>query len=113
MTFWSFSRTFTAYHLLLGALTVRRSATLDTAASTSSLKISFGSGTSLLCATFTASSMSSPSPVFFSAEVSTTGQPRTIDSLFESIFRPLFPIRSDMLSAMTTGIPVSMSCVVR
>ena len=52
-----------------------------------------------------------PSP--FSALMLTTSHPRASPSLPRSIVSPLFRTRSIMLTATTTGIPSSMSCVVR
>ena len=83
------------------------------ALSISSGNISPGSFISSSRAFFTAASTTDARPVFLSADVSTTGQPRTIDSLFVSIFSPRFSMRSAILSAMTTGMPVSMTWVVR
>ena len=114
-TLLSFSRNLTAYHLFLSAvmLSGRTSATLATAFSISSVKISFGSAASFLWATSTALSISLSRPVCFNAEVSTTGQFINMERRSTSIFMPLFSRRSVMFNAMTTGTPVSMSWVVK
>ena len=114
-TLLSFSRNFTAYHLFLSSEIVsgRTPFTSATAASISLEKISLGRSTSFLLATLIAVSTSASSPVCFRAEVSTIGQSNNIESLFVSILIPLFSRRSVMFSAITTGTPVSISCVVR
>ena len=52
-----------------------------------------------------------PSP--FSALISTTSQPSASPSFFRSISSPFLRTRSIMLTATTTGMPSSMSWVVR
>ena len=58
---------------------------------------------------FTATSM----PVPFSAEISHASQPSFALNLSTCILSPDFSTRSDMLTAITTGIPSSMICVDR
>ena len=115
VTLLSFSRNFTAYHLFLSSVTEAGSASFmsSTAFSRSLEKISPGRSACFLEATFTASSISASRPLCFKAEVSTIGQFSSMESRFVSmrIFR--FASRSDMFSAITTGIPVSISCVVK
>ena len=60
-----------------------------------------------------AASMSPSTPVFLRAEIMTTGQPRLFSSEAASILSPLLSTRSAMLSATTTGTPVSMTCNAR
>ena len=52
-------------------------------------------------------------PSFFRAEISTASQPSSLDSFFRSILSPFLRTRSIMLTAMTTGMPSSISWVVR
>ena len=60
-----------------------------------------------------AASAASATPVPFSAEISTTSQPKRADSSSVLIRSPLFLTTSIMLRAITTGMPSSVSCVVR
>ncbi len=53
------------------------------------------------------------SPVPFSAEISTASQPRRSESLSKYILSPFFSTISIMLTAITIGMPSSISCVER
>ena len=52
-------------------------------------------------------------PLFSIETVSYTGQPSFSESFFASIFVPSFSLISVLLSATTTGMPSSSSCVVK
>ena len=58
-------------------------------------------------------SNSSFRPVPFRAETSSTGQPSSLDIFTASILSPFFFTTSIMFRAMTTGMPISMTWVVR
>ena len=60
-----------------------------------------------------AASAASISPFPFRAEISTTLQPNCLDSSAVLIWSPFFSTTSIMLTATTTGMPSSVSCVVR
>ena len=111
----SFSRNFTAYHLLLSSEIDDGSTFLTSAiaASTSLEKISFGRSTVFFFATLIASSTTSSRPFPFNADVSTIGQFNNIERRSTSILIPRFSNKSAIFKAMTTGTPVSISCVVR
>ena len=61
----------------------------------------------------TAASAASMTPVPFRAEISTIRQPSCRDSSGTLIWSPFFFTISIMLMAMTTGMPSSVSCVVK
>ena len=60
-----------------------------------------------------AASAASITPVPFSADISTILQPSCLESSAVFILSPFFFTISIMLMAITTGIPSSVSCVVR
>ena len=60
-----------------------------------------------------AASAASITPVPFSADISTILQPNCLESSAVFILSPFFFTISIMLMAITTGIPSSVSCVVR
>ena len=64
-------------------------------------------------AAFTAASAASITPVPFRADISTISQPSWRESSLTFILSPFFFTTSIMLMAITTGIPSSVSCVVR
>ena len=64
-------------------------------------------------AAFLAASISSLVPLPLSAVVSTTGTPSSAESFFTSIVSPRLLTMSIILSATTTGMPISSSCVVK
>ncbi len=60
-----------------------------------------------------AASAASIIPFPFRAEISTTLQPNCLDSSAVLIWSPFFSTASIMLTATTTGMPSSVSCVVK
>ena len=114
-TLLSFSRTLIAYHLFSasGMLDGSSASIALTLSSTLPSKIALTVPAAWLFATLIASAITSFRPVFFSAEVSMIGQPSFLDSAFTSMLMPFFFRRSHIFKAITTGIPVSISCVVR
>ena len=114
-TLLSCSSSLMAYHLFSPSGTPAGSSdsicsTLD---STQLSKMGRSSGSCAFFAAPTASSTTSLRPVFLRADVSTIGQPSFFDNASTSILMSFFLIRSAILRASTTGIPVSRSCVVR
>ena len=70
--------------------------------------------TAFFCsARLTAFSAAFSMPVPFSAEISTTSQPKLALSFEILILSPVFSTTSIMLIAISTGIPSSNSCVLR
>ncbi len=82
------------------------------ACSTGPEKVCWGTVLSTAAA-WTAISAASVTPVPFRAEISATLQPSFSESFSKSIWSPFFLTRSHMLTATTTGMPSSTSCVVR
>ena len=82
------------------------------ACSTTPLKLCCGTVVSP-CAALTASAAACMVPCPFKAEISTTLQPSWRDNSSMLILSPFFFTTSIMLTATTTGIPSSVSCVVR
>ena len=109
------SNALTAYQRLspVGALEPTTCSTRCRAFSTWSEKCTSGAGAVLSAAAFlaAATSLSTPSPR--RAETSTTGQPKSTESLAGSTLSPFLRTRSHMLRATTMGRPSSSSWVVR
>ncbi|MPM71183.1 hypothetical protein SDC9_118146 [bioreactor metagenome] len=96
-----------------GRVSAKASSISARAFSTEPWNILFTTGTVFSSAATYASLTSASSPVPFSAEISTTGMPSFFESLAQSIDSPLFFTTSIILTAATTGIDSSVSCVVR
>ena len=86
---------------------------LSSASSTSGSNRCTGALMVFLPAILTAFSTASFSPLPLRAEISTTSQPRSFDRRLTSILSPFFSTRSIIFTAMTTGMPSSVICVVR
>ena len=83
------------------------------ACSTTPLNVCCGTIFSFASAALIAFSAASVIPVPFSADISQTSQPSSFESWSVLILSPFFFTTSIMLTAATTGIPSSTSCVVR
>ena len=115
LTFSSLSRSFTAYHLLFSS---EMFAGTRVSISLTAFSTSFGNcicldGTLCWLAHLIASSTTSLRPVPLRADVSTIGHPSAELKPFTLMLMLFFLRRSTMLSAITTGIPISRSCVAR
>ena len=102
------------YHLCCssGILCTAASSICAKACSTVPEKVCIGTVLPFFAASIAASA-ASIMPVPFSAEISTTLQPSAFESPSVLILSPFFLTTSIMLMATTTGIPSSVSCVVR
>ena len=117
----SFSRTFSsrskiliAYHLCCSSARswIAASSMCAIACSTTPENVCIGIVFAFSAASIAASA-ASMMPLFFKAEISTTLQPSWRESSAILILSPFFSTMSIMLIAITTGIPSSVSCVVR
>ena len=111
----SFSSNFTAKNRFCASGTSAPSllSTEESTASTFCAKVCTGTDGFFADATRTALSAAAWIPLPFSAEISTTSQPSFFASFSTWILSPFFSTRSIMLTAITTGIPSSISCVLR
>ena len=91
----------------------RSSDTAETASSTSAEKHGRTANDSPFSASRQAFSHALSIPFPLRADVSTTLQPKREESLSTSILSPFLFTTSIIFSAMTTGFPSSISCVVR
>ena len=107
----SLSNNLIAYHLLFETLLKTLSSIFLSVSSISSAYLWLI--TCILPAALTASLAHSSTPVPFSADISTTLQPSSLDSFSTLILSPFLLTTSIILMAQTTGIPISRSCVVK
>ena len=89
------------------------SAMASSAFSTGSEKVCTQTSLLFCCASSTAFCAACCMPVPFKAEMGTTSQPSAFFSCAGSITSPFFWTISIIFTAMTTGIPSSVSCVLR
>ena len=110
----SLSKILIAYHLCCssGMLCTAASSMCASACSTTPAKVCIGI-VLLFFAASIAASAASMTPLPFNAEISTILQPSCLESSSVLILSPFFLTISIMLIAITTGMPSSVSCVVR
>ena len=109
----SFSMSLIAKNLFLFSSISSFALTLSIAASTVSSKLWTLAFAVFDFAAAIAFSLTSSIPVPLRAEISTTSHPRASFRFLILMESPFFFTRSIMLTAMTTGIPSSISCVER
>ena len=114
ITLSSRSNSFIAYHLCCssGILCTAASSMWAIVCSTGPENVCIGTVLPFLAAS-TAASAASFIPVPLRAEISTTLHPSSLESSSMFILSPFFFTISIILMAITTGMPSSVSCVVR
>ena len=115
ITFSSRSNIFMAYQRCCssGKLWSTASSICASACSTHPVNLCLGVWTTLLLATSTALLAASITPVPFNAEISTTVQPSSLAKFLVFSLSPFFATISIIFTATTTGIPSSISWVVK
>ena len=110
----SFSNSLIAKNLFCSSGTsVSFFSTVSITLSTSGANLCTAAAALFFCASSIAFLVAFSIPVSFRAEISTTGQPSFSASFATLILSPFLFTISIMLTAMTTGIPSSISCVLR
>ena len=110
----SFSNSLIAKNLFCSSGTsVSFFSTVSITLSTSGANLCTATAALFFCASSIAFLVAFSIPVSFSAEISITGQPSFSYTMTRSLLSPFSFTRSIMLTAMTTGIPSSISCVLR